>query len=165
MTTTYEKIATTTLTSATGEVTFSSISGAFTDLILIIQAKTVTYNGVDINVYVNGDTASNYSSQSLRGNGSSASAARTTSGTYFSVDNLSIMNTTDWTISRMNFFNYSNTTTNKTMLARTDRAGAGTTATANLWRSTAAINSITLDCGADSYASGSIFSLYGIKAE
>ena len=113
MTATYEKIATTTLTSATGEVTFSSISGVFTDLILIIQAKTVTYNGVDINVYVNGDTASNYSSQSLRGNGSSASAARTTNGTYFSVDNLSIMNTTDWTISRMNFFNYSNTTTNK----------------------------------------------------
>ena len=37
---TYEPIATTTLSTATAEVTFSSISGSYTDLVYIIYNKS-----------------------------------------------------------------------------------------------------------------------------
>ena len=164
MTATYTRIATSTLGSAASTVTLSSFASTYTDLVLIAQVKTTTYNGVDINVQLNNDTAGNYSTTAVRGNGSSASSARTTSATYFSIDSLSIMNTTNWSITRLNLQNYSNTTTYKTILARSDRAGSGTSATVNLWRNTAAITSIKFSCGADQYAAGSTFTLYGIEA-
>lgn len=170
MASTYEPITTTTLGSAQSSVTLGSggtIPSTYTDLILVAQVKTVTYNGVDINVRVgNGsiDAGANYSTTAMYGNGSSASSSRTSSATYFSVDNLSIMNTSEWTITTLHFQNYSNTTTYKTVLARTSKAGTGVSASVNLWRSTSAIDTIRFLCGADNYASGSTFTLYGIKA-
>ena len=162
---TYEPIATTTLSSAQSSVTFSSISGSYTDLILVANTATNTSSNYYL-IQFNSDTGSNYSSTHLRGTGSAAGSTRYSNQTSVFTSIGSTISTTKLaSIMTAHIINYSNTTTNKTMLARTDRAGAGTTATANLWRSTAAINSITLDCGADSYASGSIFSLYGIKAE
>jgi hypothetical protein len=68
---TYEPIATNTLGSATATVTFSTISGSYTDLILVISAFT----GDDLAAYtirLNGDTGSNYSVTSLEGQGTSA---------------------------------------------------------------------------------------------
>jgi hypothetical protein len=41
MTSTYEKIATNTLGSAASSVTFTSISGAYTDLVLISNPKMI----------------------------------------------------------------------------------------------------------------------------
>jgi hypothetical protein len=60
--------------------------------------------------------------------------------------------------------NYSNATTYKTALARTSEDGVAA-AYVGLWRSTSAITSITIDKGSsDNFASGSTFTLYGIKA-
>jgi hypothetical protein len=59
--------------------------------------------------------------------------------------------------------NYANTSTYKTVLTRSnkyDRVGA----IVGLWRSTAAINSITLTAYSNTYAIGSTFTLYGIAA-
>ncbi len=61
--------------------------------------------------------------------------------------------------------NYSNTTTYKTVLSRCSNPTGGTLAVAGLWRSTAAITSITLTPTAGNWLSGSTFTLYGIKAE
>jgi hypothetical protein len=65
--------------------------------------------------------------------------------------------------------NYSNTTTNKTVISRTNVTSGsfpGTETMVNLWRSTSAINVIELrQSGSGQYLSGTTFTLYGIKAE
>jgi hypothetical protein len=58
--------------------------------------------------------------------------------------------------------NYSNSTTYKTILGRSNAATSGTSAAVGLWRSTSAINSIEI--GTVSFTAGSTFSLYGIAA-
>ena len=58
-----------------------------------------------------------------------------------------------------------NTTTNKSVLARTSNATQMTGASVSLWRSTAAINRIDLSPDAAvNFIIGSTFSLYGILA-
>jgi len=163
---TYEAIATQTLGSAAATVTFSSIPGTYTDLVLVINLGT-TANGNDLYVNIgNGsvDTGSNYSYTVVAGNGSSALSARQSSQTKL---NLNYATNTSSAISGnliLNFMNYSNTTTNKTILTRANNSNYGVDAFAGLWRSTSAINIMTLTAGTSTFLSGSTFSLYGIAA-
>ena len=61
--------------------------------------------------------------------------------------------------------NYANTTTFKTNVSRSSAATVDVILYAGLYRSTAAITSITLVLsGSQSFTSGSTFTLYGIKA-
>jgi hypothetical protein len=64
----------------------------------------------------------------------------------------------------VHFMNYSNTTTNKTVLGRSSAASGFVEAAVGLWRNTSAITSITATTGGQSYQTGSTFTLYGIKA-
>jgi len=166
---TYEPIATTTVSGgSTSEVEFASISGSYTDLIIVgnLGAATTSY----MSARFNSDTGSNYSVTNLSGNGSTALSNRATSR---SVADISFEVTAGSTINK-NFIaqimNYSNSTTYKTMLSRTNNAGTGTSATVVLWRSTSAITNIKLYSetgnGANLYnfTSGSTFTLYGIAA-
>jgi hypothetical protein len=155
---TYEPIATTTLGSATATVTFSSIPSTYTDLIIIALAQT-QYNGNYLGIQFNGDTGNNYSRTRLSGNGTSASSERDSSQPRI---NLYAQPTSNFAVNIIHIMNYANTTTYKTVLARTDQASLSTNAYAGLWRSTAAINSITLR--EDNLQSGSTFTLYGIKS-
>jgi hypothetical protein len=50
-------------------------------------------------------------------------------------------------------------------LARGNIASGGTEAVVGLWRNTAAITDIQLFAAASTFAIGSTFTLYGIKAE
>jgi hypothetical protein len=68
-------------------------------------------------------------------------------------------NTTIWQI-----FNYSNTTTNKSVLGRASNPSANTTACVGLWRNTAAITSVSVYGVGANFTVGSTFTLYGIKA-
>ena len=160
MAVTYEPIATTTLGSAQSSVTFSSISGSYTDLILVGSVNTTT--GLDYYFQVNSDTGSNYSTTRLAGNGTTASSARA-SGTNKNYLN-STSTTTGWHQFSVHFMNYSNSTTYKTFLTRYDNAGLESAAKVHLWRSTSAINSINITTDSSTFTSGSIFTLYGIKA-
>jgi len=158
MPSTYTPIATQTLGTATNSLTFSSISGSYTDLVLV-------FNGtVSANQYVafrlNSDTGSNYSWTRIDGDGSAAYSSRGTSVTF---GRLGIGNPTNRTLTISHFMNYSNATTNKTVLSRSNTDFVG--ALVNLWRNTAAITSITvLTTTADTFSVGSTFTLYGIKA-
>jgi hypothetical protein len=63
--------------------------------------------------------------------------------------------------------NYSNTTTYKTALNRSNQAAGGVDATVGLWRSTAAIDTIRFYAntnGSQNFLTGSTFTLYGIAA-
>ena len=167
MTATYEKIATSTVTgSSVADVTFSSISGAYTDIVLVAQIKIQSTTSATV-FQLNGDANSNYSYTVLTGNGSAASSSRTTSSAYGIVDFNGFPPTAANTFNAvlMSFNNYSNSTTNKTVLSRANNAASGVDALVSLWRNTAAITSIKLFNTGANISVGSTFTIYGIKAE
>ena len=166
---TYDPIATQTLVSTAATVTFSSIPATYTDLVLIVNAKDSSFTNRDIIVRFNSDTGSNYSITYIYGNGSTAASGRYSNNTYCNLGYFTTRGTTDGYVGIANIMNYSNTTTNKTMLTRSNAVSSdtslpGTEAIANLWRSTAAINSVALTSPTSTFAIGSTFTLYGIKA-
>ncbi len=165
MPSTYTPIATTTFSSTATSHTFSSIPSTYTDLIVVmgvIPAATVGYAPW---FQFNGDTGSNYSFTWLQGDGSSATSGRQTSQTKgFTGWSIGLSGSSNVIASIQN---YSNTTTFKTYIDRiNETAGSypGAGATVGLWRSTAAINSIKIGTDGGGFASGSTFTLYGIKA-
>jgi hypothetical protein len=163
MASTYTPIATTTLGTAASTVSFSSIPSTYTDLVLVCNPITNVTTG-QITIRLNGDTGTNYSRLILWGNGTSAGSAAYANENYA----YSGYYTTLWTSPTTNIFNilnYSNASTNKTILGRSNNASEATIASANLWRGTAAVSSIELGISvAGTYSVGSMFTLYGIKA-
>lgn len=159
---TYEPIATTTLGSAQASVTFSSISGSYTDLVLVFTGSNATSSN-GLRIRFNSDTGTNYSTTYIYGNGTSAASTfgSNTTGAQIAVDVASGQATCVTYI-----MNYSNTTTYKTVLGRGSSAGTTADAGVSLWRNTAAITSITvlLGAGTSNFASDSTFTLYGITA-
>ena len=159
---TYEPIATYTVTTAQASYTFSSIPATYTDLVMVIAGIPST-STVGQTIRVNGDTGSNYSTTLINGNGTTAVSARYTSNTGWEGMNYTaalspIYNTIT------SILNYSNTTTYKTALTRYNGSNVEVSASVNLWRNTAAITSITALIPSGTYAAGSTFTLYGIKA-
>jgi hypothetical protein len=165
---TYEPIATTTLTSSATTITLSSIPSGYTDLRMVAFFKLVGGpSGGVANEYFtfNGDTASNYSRTRLSGDGSAASSSNTTSSSG------ALQTFTPAAggvgLSVFDIFSYSGSTY-KTVLwsdsADVNAAGGIVCRAVGLWRSTAAINSITWQNAGDTYAAGTTITLYGIKA-
>jgi len=152
---TYEPIATTTLGSNSNTVTFSSISGSYTDLVLIMNFS-LTAND-EVRIRFNSDTSTNYSRVYFEGNGS-------TTGTNVqgSVGNIQILGRSTRMTNIVNIMNYSNTTTYKPILARFSSSIVG--AEVGLWRSTNAITNISVYTDTNPFVSTSMFTLYGIKA-
>ena len=166
MPTTYEPIATNTLSSAAVSVTFSSIPATYTDLVLVFNGKSAQ-TGSSVNGFrcrLNSDTGTNYSNTFLEGNGSAASSFRETGNDFM---NISYISQTSASLGNViaNFNNYSNTTTYKTIVARGNNPSVITNATVGLWRNTAAISTILLYRDlTNNIEAGSTFTLYGIKA-
>ena len=163
MAATYEPIATTTLGSAQGSVTFSNISQDFTDLILIINAGNASGAERDCLMRFNSDTGSNYSATYLYGTGSSAATGRNVNTTQGSAGYPLRPTLISTLITQIQ--NYSNTTTYKTWLSRGNGADSMVHSMVSLWRSTSAITSLEVfPSSAANFLSGSTFTLYGIKA-
>lgn len=156
---TYQRIASTTLSSNQQEITFNSITSAYTDLRIVLVATSST--SVDFFRYrFNADTGTNYSSTDLIGNGSSALSQRNTSSSAILVQNFY---NTPPTLFEIDVFSYAGST-NKTTLNSTsaDLNGSGAVAkTVGLWRNTSAITSVTLRANTN-FASGTTATLYGI---
>jgi len=160
---TYDSIASTTLGSSTGTVSFSSIVGTYTDLAVVITGTASANYGLWFRV--NDDSGTNYSYTGLYGTGSSTVSDRASNNSFgFIAGNIS----TSQSISITHFLNYSNTTTNKTVISRGNDSAQGVNAGVSLWRSTSAINKITFAPGTSfptgTFASGTTFTLFGIKA-
>lgn len=165
---TYEAIATTTLGSNTTTITFSSIPGTYTDLVLVANCGKKNNVSNTINIRVNSDSGSNYSTTRLWNDSSNAASDRQTSASnmhtqspqYNAVESIFLVY----------FMNYANTTTYKTVLGRQNTANLGTGgigATCSLWRSTSAITSIQLELdfgSGNQFITNSTFTLYGIAA-
>jgi hypothetical protein len=162
---TYEPIATTTLGSDSTSVVFSSIPQTYTDLIIVFNGFNTNATAMDLEYELNGDSGNNYSETGLQGTGSSTSSFRHSNygggivGSIWSTGRATVIG---------HFMNYTNTTTYKTCLGRFSTPSGGLVgATASLWRNTSAITSINFNQPAGQsgqFASGSTFTLYGIKA-
>lgn len=167
---TYEPIATTTVSgSSTTEVTFSSISGSYTDLILVADIGAMS-EITAIRFRFNDDTNSNYSYIQMSGSGSAT--ATTADGNQSSgLVSGTLSNTTNRSIFIMNIMNYSNTTTYKTTINRGGRGAdssiAAVSSCTSIWRSTSAITKVGISPNYNAsiiIPAGSTFTLYGILA-
>ena len=166
---TYTPIATQTLASNASSVSFTSIPTTYTDLVMVCNhgntsAGTILYMQVG-----NGsvDTGGNYSVTILAGNGGSATSGRQAENWIRINASDGNDSTNSGNVSTINLMNYANTSTYKTFLFRDGAAasGRGVSAEVGLWRSTAAINAITLTSySGGSILAGSTFTLYGILA-
>lgn len=173
-TSTYEPIATTTLTGLQTTVTFTSIPGTYTDLRFVCSYKLGT-SATGTNSFVrvgNGsiDTGSNYSYTYMIGTGSSTPSGAATNSNNMGV---TVDVTNYYPIYNWDFMNYANTTNHKMMILRQSAGSNQVAAGIYLWRSNSAINQISFTAAdnsggssgtPDQFAAGSTFTLYGIKA-
>jgi hypothetical protein len=158
---TYVPIATQTLGSAAPSVIFNSIPQGYTDLFLVMSAKISSGVATNDRIQFNGDAGTNYSTTVLYGTGSSAGSYRLSNNSSILIDDVT---STNFNVNEINIQGYSNTTTYKTVVLRSSPSDSSVQANVGLWRSTAAITSLTILAGASTFVVGSTFTLYGIAA-
>ena len=165
---TYEPLATTTLGSNQSSVTFSSIPGTYTDLVLVVNAGSTSTDNFAYLEFNTDTSGNNYSWTTLYGNGSSAGSARNNSIGYICAY-VGIGTSLDTTIIT-NIQNYSNSSTYKTWLSRSNRVSTGgtyygTEALVGNWHNASAITSVKVNAYSTfSFITGSTFTLFGIAA-
>ena len=156
---TYEPIATQTLASAAASITFSSIPSTYTDLMLIVNGTAGS--GLNMLMQYNSDTATNYSTTRILGDGTTAMSDRITTSADMYIGVMGTVNTTNV----IQVQNYANTTTYKTALSRANSSTIWVAGMVGLWRSTSAINAIEIYlASAGSFQTGTTATLYGIAA-
>ena len=174
MASTYEKIATNTLTSSTASISFTSIPGTYTDLFVIATVQGEA-NGCNMQIWFNNDGAgTSYSSTVLYGSSSAAASVRNINQAKINFGTnggMPYANANQFGLNIYHIQNYSNTTTYKTVLGTNRSASGGYTGAGELdqavgvWRSTNAITSVYI--GVDNSKTmqvGSTITIYGIKA-
>jgi hypothetical protein len=170
MASTYEPIATTTLGSAASEIIFDNIPQTYTDLVVIVNARrtdAATDGSLFLIPWNSSLPASPQSLTTLVGNGSSAASGRSSNQDGLLMGLVPAGNAASGTfgIAEVHLMNYSNTTTFKTLLCRSNNAGTDVRAEVGLTRTTAAITRLyILTFSAVTMLAGSSASLYGIKA-
>lgn len=165
LTSTYTPLANITIGSGVSSITFSSISQAYRDLVIIGQVGNTATTGF-VGVF-NGDTGNNYSFVYAGGNGvnpgSGANSATNSANFGANAWSTGALDLT-YNISLMD---YSATDKHKTFLARVDGRSSDTNTTMNAgrWANTAAITSVQIKgLGSSNFVSGSTFALYGIAS-
>ncbi len=159
---TYNKLATYTATSSVANITFSSISSAYTHLVLNINAQP-TSAGQTMFMQFN-STASDYSWQML--NRTTASEARnvTSDTRALLCDYTAGIPTTTWTTAIAHIFGYNSTNYQTTYLVRSGNGSVITDMNVGRWANTAVVNSITIfiGSGGNQLATGTTVTLYGL---
>ena len=163
-TATYEKIQSTTLSSATATITFSSIPATYTDLRLVLAGTNDSGSAQSVKLRFNGDTASNYSDIYFRGTGSSVVSSSDASRTFIDVN--FAFGATIPTMTTLDMLSYAGATYKTVLITNLeDQNGSGRVELkVASWRSTSAITSIVFSLGTGNYNTGTIATLYGIKA-
>lgn len=157
---TYVPIQAITPSSPASSVIFSGIPQTFTDLILVINGGMNTTTGYATALKFNSDSSSNYSSTYMIGNGSTATSGRYSSTGAMYVGGPAKNNLNGNII--IHIQNYSNATTNKIILVRSNRAADDVWAVVGSWRQNSAITQIEISPEfVASWLAGSTFTLYG----
>jgi hypothetical protein len=162
-TATYDSIFSYTLPGSAASVTLGSggtgtIPSTYTDLVLVMDGNLTTGGTGSSTLKFNSDSGTNYSMQRLITEGTIfANADGTSNSTGILYADLS---SAKFTVI-INIMDYTNTNTSKTTLSHCQQTYMGHYV--GRWNNTAVINAITL-VASSSFASGTTFSLYGIKA-
>ena len=162
VTPTYDLIASNVLTSSTTEVTFSSISGGYRDIVIVCDGIPTSGSALPLAIRFNGDTGTNYPWVRMGGDGSTTySFASTTQNRIYAYGpNLGTDQRTGFLAQVMD---YSATDKHKSVLVRTNAAQSDVTAYAGRWANTAAITSITVTgVNTNAMGAGTSIYLYGI---
>jgi len=163
---TYIKIASQTLGSNASSVTFSNLPQNYTDLVLVALPVAVS-GSPSLRIRFNSDTGSNYSNTKLSGDGNVAGSGRESNISSAYAGDSDLSTTAGASNSITHIMNYSNSTTYKTIIERSNNSAKNVIASVSLWRNTNAITSIELAAGASfptvNFASGSTFNIYGIE--
>jgi hypothetical protein len=165
MATTYEPIATTTLSSVSNSVTLSSIPSTYTDLRVVVYIKSTGTSDYGFRGYINGDTGANYSETNIQGYSTTAASSRL-SGQSMGSYSFTYGFSNEGALYTFDFMSYAGST-NKTFLVTgsTEQGGSGAVErSVQLWRSTSAITSLNFYPATNEFAAGSTFTIYGIKA-
>lgn len=155
-------LANLTLGSATTGVTFSSISGAYKDLRLVINGG-VTSGGF-AKYRLNGDSSSTYLWATLESNGTSATSAWNGNDYATFFNNYIVWNSSDKTVVTLDILDYSATDKHKTIMSRTFREYTAVNDMTVRWPSTAAVTTLYLYADTSTWVSGTTFALYGVSA-
>jgi hypothetical protein len=158
---TFEPIATTTLTGTQTNIDFSSISSAYTDLRVVLFAKTVGAGYGQLRL--NGDGSFLYSATYLYGNGTTATSTRDSGTNRIYLARNGVWNS-QFNLTTIDIFSYAGST-NKTVLVTNsnDNNGSGNVTTAvGLYRSTSAISTVNLMSNGSDFIAGTTATLYGI---
>jgi len=147
---TYTPLANITLSSSAASVTFSSISQAYRDLVLVVNATSSAFL-----ITFNGDSGSNYTQVRMSGNGTTASSSAFAAGTYLGL--------LGYSAAILNVMDYSATDKHKSSLQAEDQANA-TMRYANRWANNSAITTLAITGYGSNLPSGTSIALYGIAA-
>lgn len=152
-------------------ITFSSIPGTYTNLVVSLFGRDTITGSSDLNVFlkINGDaTAANYTAtEGLFGTGSgtgSTSTASSTSGAFIAKIPGTSGDANALGVATITFPSYAATTFWK-MVASVIAQNGGTLQNALVsfrWKSTSAITSLTLTAGGTAFANGTTATLYGL---
>ena len=155
----YVPLANVTLGSSAANVTFSSISQSYKDLVLVGNASTTgtAFSGLR----VNGDTGTNYNAVQMYyfGMQTQNGQARLSLAPAAYFDSAEPWNFV------LNLMDYTATNKEKCGLLRADNTSSfGPSAVAFRWLNTSAVTSLTLFGNNQPWAAGSSFALYGVSA-
>jgi hypothetical protein len=168
MATTYTLIEAKTLTTTTASITFSSIPGTYTDLLLKISSRNNDiYN--EIHFRFNGNSGNNYSGRNVYGDGSSAISS--SSSSISSLQNLTVQSVSGQTANTFgntelyipNYTSSNNKSISADGVQENNATSAQAMLGAGLWAQTAAITSIEAFPSIGSFVAYSTFYLYGIS--
>jgi hypothetical protein len=149
-------------------IDFTSIPGTYTDLAVLVSARSVASSEDDLRLRFNNDTGNNYVFRSLYGSGSGSggSGTGTISFAYYGV--IAGTSFTANTFTNMSAYipNYAGSSYKSVSVDSVEENNAtGTNALliANIWNNTAAITSITISGASANLTQYSTAYLYGIS--
>lgn len=162
MPTTYDCIASTTLSSSNNTISLSGINSTYTDLVVVFDGA-LTSGSATCNLRFNSDTNQNYSQINMAGQGTNASGSNNASQGSLRLGEVYVGLTSTGFLCIFNIMNYANTTNHKQILWRlSDKTGEVGMYTGS-YRSTSAISELAFSTSI-SFAAGTRASIYGIKA-
>lgn len=156
---TYTPLANVTLGAAASSVTFSSISQAYRDLVVIVSGKGTT--DFVVNVTLNNDAGANYTQVNMRGYLGAFSSSTTVSSAPLAVN---ADPTTSPGMYVLNLLDYSATNKDKIILSRGQNAATQVNSISTRWANTSAVTTLKLATASSTFAAGSSFALYAIAS-
>lgn len=157
--------------SGTGTVTFSSISGSYRDLRVVVRGRSSDAAiAVNVTLRFNSDSSALYDRQLLHGNTTNTNASSTINQTSLVVANIAAGGAVANYAGLMNCLigDYRGTTFFKRTISHSGYSTSNVLGNQNVdawsgqWRSTTAITQIDVILSAGNFDSGSVVSLYGV---